>query len=65
LLAGIVGERIDGRFQRLERILDIGADGSVDTQALRAFSIEELRRLLELVEPDQEYTAEELQEMLR
>jgi len=60
-----MGEKLNGRLQRLERILEIGADGSVDTQALRAFSIEELRRLLELMDPGYPYAAEELQEMLR
>ena len=64
-LAGKVGEKLNGRLQRLERVLELSGDGNVDTQALKEFRLEELKRLRELMEPGRTYTVEELQEMLR
>ena len=64
-MAGKVGEKLNGRLQRLERVLELSRDGNVDTQTLKEFRLEELKRLRELMEPGRTYTVEELQEMLR
>jgi len=55
-MADIIDEKMNPRLPRLERVLELDRDGNMDAQALQGFSLDELKRLQELMEPEETYS---------